>query len=64
MVVVRRGDLIFWVWVCGFGLMGLGLWIIDLTGVDCQLDWHGSQIIVVVVGIVVVGGRRWVGLLG
>ena len=27
-------------------------------------DWHGSLIIVVVVGNVVASGQQWVGLLG
>ena len=31
-----------WVWVCEFGFMGLGLWIIDVTGVDRQVDQCGS----------------------
>ena len=63
-----------WVWVYGSGFVDHPLdrhgslswlaWIVDLIGVSHQLDRRGSLIVVVVVGIVVVGGRWWVGLLG
>jgi len=56
---------------CGFGFMGLSSWVcvcgssswpawivdlIGLIGVGHRLDWHGSLIVVVVIGIVVASG--------
>ena len=68
-----------WVWVHGFGFMGLGSWVyvhgsltwpawivklIGLISVGHRLDRCGSLIFVVIIGIVVASGRRWVWLLG
>ena len=66
-----------WVWVHGFAFVvhrrdrrGSSSWLawivnlISLIGVGHRLDRHRSLIVVVVVGIVVASGRRWVWLLG
>ena len=66
-----------WVWVHGFAFVvhrrdrrGSSSWLawiinlIGLIGVGHRLDRRRSLIVVVVVGIVVASGRRWVWLLG